>query len=448
MTLFSISTRYLKERWSNTLLYVIVMALGVALMTALLLFGHQVKDRLYRDGAGIDVVVGAKGSPLQLILSTVQHVDIPTGNIPLSEAERLKRHPQIRQAIPLSLGDTYRQFRIVGTEPTYLEKFSVEYAAGNIWQDSMQAVVGATVARETGLDMGDTFVGAHGLMPGGHDHAETPYTIVGVLEPTGTVLDRLIITSLESVWDVHADHDDHAHEDDEHDHAEEHNHDEHENHGHESHDHGDHDHDDGHNHDHDSQNHEHDHEAHADTDASREVTALLVTYSNRAAALSFPRMINQQTQMQAASPAFEMARLVDLIGVGTDTAFLFAGFLVSVAMASVLIGLLNSIRERRYDLAVFRTLGASRGKVMCLVLIEGMMIAIVGSVAGLLIGHGFVEAIGMFTDKGIEIGLKGFIFLPEVWGMLAIVLVLSFLICLVPAWEAYRTNIRSILKRA
>jgi len=363
----------------------------------------------------------------------------------LSEAERLKRHPQIRQAIPISLGDTYRQFRIVGTEPAYLEKFSAEYAAGNVWQDSMQAVVGATVARETGLGIGDTFIGAHGLMPGGHDHAETPYTIVGVLQPTGAVLDRLIVTSLESVWDVHADHDDHAHEDNEHNHAEDDSHDEHKNHEHEGHDHAEHD------HNHDSQNHahdEHDHEAHGDTDASREVTALLVTYSNRAAALSFPRMINQQTQMQAASPAFEMARLVDLIGIGTDTAFLFAGFLLSVALASVLIGLLNSIRERRYDLAVFRTLGASRGKVMSLVLIEGMMIAIIGSVAGLLIGHGFVEAIGMFTDKGIEIGLKGFIFLPEVWGMIAIVLVLSFLICLVPAWEAYRTNIRSILTRA
>jgi putative ABC transport system permease protein len=392
---------------------------------------------------------------LQLILSTVQHVDIPTGNIPLSEAERLKRHPQIRQAIPISLGDTYRRFRIVGTEPAYLEKFRAEYAAGNVWQDSMQAVMGATVARETGLGIGDTFIGAHGLMPGGHDHADKPYTIVGVLQPTGAVLDRLIVTSLESVWDVHADHDDHAHEDNEHNHAEDDRHDEHKNHEHEGHDHAEHDHaehDHGeHDHNHDSQNHahdKHDQEAHGDTDASREVTALLVTYSNRAAALSFPRMINQQTQMQAASPAFEMARLVDLIGIGTDTAFLFAGFLLSVALASVLIGLLNSIRERRYDLAVFRTLGASRGKVMSLVLIEGMMIAIIGSIAGLLIGHGFVEAIGMFTDKGIEIGLKGFIFLPEVWGMIAIVLVLSFLICLVPAWEAYRTNIRSILTRA
>lgn len=391
------------------------MALGIAIMTSLLLFGHQMKERLYRDGAGIDAVVGAKGSPLQLILSSVQHVDIPTGNILLSEAERIKRHPHVKQAIPISLGDSYQRFRIVGTEPAYLAHFNAELAAGEVWHDAMQAVVGASAAQEAGLSIGDTLIGAHGLLPGGGGHSDHPYHVIGVLKPTGTVLDRLIVTSLDSVWNLHGHHEEEEeHEGGEHDHE---HHDAHE---------------EGH------------HETHAEED-KREITALLVKYRNRAAALSFPRIINRQTSMQAASPAFEMARLVDLIGIGTDTVFIFSVFLVSVALISVLIGLLNSIRERRYDLAIFRTLGASRKKVMAIVLMEGLIVTLIGSLFGLLIGHSFLELVGSFTSKGSEIGLKGFFFLTDVWIAWGIVLLLSAITCLIPAWEAYKTDIRRTL---
>lgn len=391
MNLFSLAFAYLHAKRSNTLLHIILMMLGVMMMTVLLLFSHQAKERLYRDAAGIDVVVGAKGSPLQLILSSIQHMDIPTGNISLSEADHIKRHPHVRQAIPISLGDSYQRFRIVGTEPSYLEHFKAKYAEGGVWRKSMQAVVGATVARETGIKVGNSFVGVHGLVPDGHGHDDHPYRVVGVLQPTGTVLDRLIITSLESVWDVHT--------------AEE----------------------------------------RAQNADAREVTALLVSYRNRAAAFSFPRQVNQQTSMQAASPAFEMVRLVELMGMGTDIMMLFGGFLVAVSLAGVFIGLLNSVRDRRYDLAIFRTLGASRQKILLLVIIEGMTIALVGSIAGLLLGHGLMEAIGTATAKGLEMGLEGLFFLSEVWLLWGVVLLLSFIACLIPALEAYKTDIRSTL---
>ena len=390
MSLFSIAFAYLRSKLLNTLLNITLMAFGVAMMTALLLFGHQMQERLYRDGAGIDAMVGAKGSPLQLILSSIQHMDIPTGNIPFSEVDKIKHHPQVRQVIPISLGDSYQRFRIVGSKPSYLSHFKAEFAEGKLWQDPMQAVIGAAVARETGMKAGNSFVGVHGLVPGGHGHADRPYRVTGVLKPTGTVLDRLIVTSLESVWDVHEE------------------------------------------------------EGHA-TEQPKEVTALLVTYSNRMAALSFPRQINQQTSMQAASPAFEMARLVQLIGVGTDTMMGFGGFLVAISLAGVFIGLLGNIRERLYDLAIFRTLGASRKKILLLVVLEGMTIAIAGSVLGLLMGHGLMAGMGAFTAKGLEIGLQGFFFLPEVWLLTGIVLLLSLVACLIPAWEAYKTDIRSIL---
>lgn len=456
MTLFSIAFAYLRAKKSQTLLHGCVMALGVALMTALLLFGNQMKERLYRDGAGIDVVIGAKGSPLQLILSSIQHMDIPTGNIPLSEAERLKKHPQIKQLIPISLGDSYQQFRIVGSTPEYLAHFNAALAQGKIWGKSMQAVIGARVAEASGLKLGDKIVGSHGMVPGAGDHhADHPYIVTGILQPTGTVLDRLIVTSLESVWDVHSDthhdqeHADHAESSDNDHHDDHHAEAEHLEHADEPHDHEEHKkhhHDENHDEDaHEKEHHDHDEHKTDTHHDDREVTALLVQYRSHIAAFSFPRIINKETSMQAASPAFEMARLLDLIGIGTDSAMLIAGFLVAVALANVLLSLVNNIRDRRYDLAIFRTLGASKRNIMLLVIIEGMVITVIGSLVGLALGHGFIEAIGHYTSKGADIGLTGWRFYHDIWLIWGALMVLSLLACLIPAWEAYKTDIRQSL---
>ncbi|MEM7070331.1 MAG: FtsX-like permease family protein [Pseudomonadota bacterium] len=399
MSLFAIAFHYLYAKRSNTLLHIILMLLGVAMISALLLFAHQAKENLYRNSAGIDAVVGAKGSPLQLVLSTIQHMDVPTGNIKLSQMERIKRHPHIRLAIPISLGDNYQQFRIVGTEPHYLKHFRAEFAQGEIWKKPMQAVVGATVARKTGLKTGNHFIGVHGLTQSGHGHDDRPYRVVGILKATGTVLDRLIVTSLESVWELHA-----------------------------------------------LESQTQSQDLNKNTD-HLEITALLLSYRNRSAALSFPRQINQQTSMQAASPVFEMARLINFIGVGTNTIFVFAGFLIAISLAGVLIGLLNNIRERAYDLAIFRTLGASRKKILWLVIIEGMTIAFTGSIIGLLLGHSMIAMMGSLTEKGLEMGLEGFFLLSEVWIVWGVILCLSFIVCLIPAWEAYKTEIRKMLMR-
>jgi putative ABC transport system permease protein len=413
MSLFAIAMTYLRSRLSLSLLHILLMALGVGMMTALLLFGHQLQERLYKDSAGIDAVVGAKGSPLQLILSSVQHMDVPTGNIPLSEVERLRHDRRVKQVIPLSLGDSFHQFRIVGTEHSYPALFQAELADGELWDHSMEAVIGAQVAKETGLKPGDRFSGSHGLAEGGHEHAGHPYLVTGVLKPTGRVVDRLILTSLESVWDIHDEHEEEAHEDEE-----EHAH-----------------------HDHDE--HEHHEEEHIDENA--EVTALLISYRTRTAVLTFPRDINRNTALQAASPAFEMARLVDLIGIGSDTLMSIGGILVAVALAGVLIALFNAVRERRYDLALFRVFGASRRAIVTLVVLEGMTIAFIGSLCGLLAGYGGLWLIGNWTEKGMELGLAHPALLPQIFGLWALVLLISFLACLIPAWQVYRLNIRDML---
>src|SRR5918995_6948073 len=203
MSLFGLSLAYIRARALNAALNLVLLALGVGMIVLLLLFSAQLEDRLTRDARGIDLVIGGKGSPLQLVLSSIYHVDFPTGNIPLAEAGRWAGHPLVAEAIPLALGDSLAGFRIVGTEHAYAAHYGAEPAAGRLWQEPFEATLGALVAANTGLGVGERFVGSHGLAPGGPAHGEHSYTVVGVLEPTASVLDRLGLTPIESVWLVH-----------------------------------------------------------------------------------------------------------------------------------------------------------------------------------------------------------------------------------------------------
>ena len=189
----------------TTAVNVLLMGLGTASIVLLLLAGFQLAQTMSRDAKGIDLVVGAQGSPIQLILSAVYHADVPPGNVSLADAQRWADDSRVSAAIPLSLGDSVRGFRIVGTLPGYLDLYGARFASGQIWVEALEAVVGSAVHEATALGVGSAFAGAHGLVEGGHGHDDALYRVVGVLAPTGTVLDRLVVTSLESVWALHGD---------------------------------------------------------------------------------------------------------------------------------------------------------------------------------------------------------------------------------------------------
>lgn len=227
-------TSSLLSRWPLNLLAVLLGALATAAAVCALLLSLHMAQRLSADANGVDLVVGAKGSPLQLVLSSVYHLDVPTGNIPLAEAEKLMHDKAVRTAIPLALGDSWRGLRIVGTSPAYPRHYGAQTAQGRMWAAPFEAVAGADVP----LAVGDSFTGSHGLAPGGHSHAENPYRVVGRLTRTHSVIDRLILTSTESVIAIHSHH--HHHDDgdeDDHDHNHNHNHDHGHGHGHDE-DHG------------------------------------------------------------------------------------------------------------------------------------------------------------------------------------------------------------------
>jgi putative ABC transport system permease protein len=421
MNSLRLSFAYLRHKALSTALTITTFAAGVAMIVVLLLVNAQLQNEFANNLKGIDLVVGAKGSPMQLILSSVFHLDIPTGNIPLDAAEKLSKHPMVKEAIPLSLGDNFRGYRIVGTTTAYPEHYQAKLkAGGRYWGKEMEAVLGAEVAARSGLKPGDTFAGSHGLTSGGEVHAQFPYTVVGILAPTDSVMDRLVLTGMESVWYIH-EHHHHDHDDGDADEADEH----HEQQGVQ--------HQDDHHEDHHAGETDHDHE--------REVTSLLISYNSPLAAAGLPRLINKTTSMQAASPAFEMARLNAFMGRGTETLKYFAWFLIALAGFGIFAGLYNAMNERRYDLALMRSFGARPGKLFALMMTESLVVSLVGAAVGVVTGHLLVEGISTWLANAKHIHMTGRLFLIEEAWLLPVSLAVGALAALLPAIRVYRIDI-------
>jgi putative ABC transport system permease protein len=399
MKTIALAFRYLWSRPLQAVLNLLLLTLGLASITFVLLASEQIDRAFQRDLAGIDLVVGAKGSPMQLILAGVFHIDVAPGNIPLAQVRELARQPQVAKLIPLSLGDSFRGFRIVGTNTNYLSHYRMAFAKGQPWARSMEAVLGAQAAQDIGMKTGDSFIGSHGLGGSGHAHGEHPYRITGVLAPCGCVVDRLILTATESVWQVHettmaTDDDDRK-----------------------------------------------------ALEAEREVTIALITYKSPLAAVTFPRYVNASTGMQAAAPAVEVSRLLRMLGVGSEVLRGVGIVLLFTAALSVFIALWNAVRERRDDLAMLRMLGATPAKVAALLVCEALWLAVLASVLGLAAGHGLTSLVGLLLEGQRSLPMTGRLWLPaEAWIPAAAVGVAT-LAALIPTVSAYRVDVAHLLNR-
>jgi putative ABC transport system permease protein len=400
MNVVSLSASYLRARPLQTVLSVLLLALGVGTIVLLLLVVSQLEERMGRDARGIDLVVGAKGSPMQLILSGIYHLDAPTGNIALADAQALAKNRLVKKAIPLALGDGWKGFRIVGAGHEYPQHYGATLAVGRLWEAPMEAVLGAEVAARTGAGVGARFAGAHGITGQGEEHGAAPYEVVGVLNRTDSVLDRLVLTGIESVWQVHEE--EHGPQD------------------------------------------EQDRKA---LEEDREVTVLLLQYASPLAAATLPRQINSRTELQAASPAYETARLFRIIGVGIEALRAFSIVLILAAGLSVFIALYTALEERRYDMAVMRTLGASPRRLFGLLLTEGLVLALFGAVIGVALGHAFASALGAWLETQQQYPVTGLTWRVEELWLVAAALAVGAAAALLPAWRAYRTDVSRTLAR-
>ena len=398
MRLIALAWRYLWARPLVAALNLALLALGVAAMSFVVTVSEQVERGVQRDLAGIDLVVGAKGSPLQLILAGVFHLDVPSGNIPLDAVKLLGAQPLVARVVPLALGDSLKGYRIVGTTIEYPALYGAQLADGAYWSSKLQAVLGADVATDTALKPGDSFVGTHGLGTSGDSHGDTPYKVTGRLARCGCVLDRLVLTDLQSVWAVH--------------------------------------------------------ESAMATDAEdkklleaeREVTLLLVSYRSPLAAVSLPRWVNAQDGLQSAAPALESARLLRMVGAGTDVLRGFGIVLLMAAAASVFVGLVHAVRERESDLAMLRMLGAPPARVAALVLIEALLLALIGAALGLLLAQGLTALLGWELARQRSLHVTGWWWSAAQGWLVAGTLALALLAAALPAWRTLRVDVSRLLQ--
>ena len=353
MNLLSMACRYLRFRWLVTTLTVASIALGAALVCAVLALRYESDRALSRDAGLYDLVVGGKGSPLQLVLASVYHLDTPPGNLPYSDYERLRRDPRVRWAAPIGLGDNYRGYRIVGTEPHFFDLTDREdepffrIARGRIFDDRFEVVLGSQVAKATGLDVGDQFFGTHGLVPvpGGEVHRDFPYQVSGILDTTGTAQDRAIFATLESVWEIH-------------------------------------------------ETEERLHSAIQGNallgnGSAREASAVLLRLETPGLRLWMTDEIGDRSDGIAAVPINEILRFQrGVVGPVQRALLAIAAAVVMVACLTVFITLHQAGERRRRDIAILRSLGAVRGEVAALVFIEGLILTGAGVLVGLLMGHG------------------------------------------------------------
>ena len=404
MNIFKLSLKNIFNKPLSSTISLALLILGIGIISLLLQLNTLIKDQMDNNLKGIDMVVGAKGSPLQLILSSVYHIDSPTGNISLEEAEKISKNRMVGSSIKLLYGDNFKGYRIVGAEKKFIELYNGKIKKGKNLSKPFEVLVGSKVYSKLKIDIGDDLISSHGLRETGESHDDQSFKVVGLLEPSNSVIDQLIITLPQSVWDVH----------------------------------GNHDHEKEHEHDHDEE-HQHD---------NREITAMLIKFKSPMNIIQFPRQINETTNLQAAVPSYEISRLFKLFGFGIETLSYLAYLIIIVSGFSLFINLFNSMRERKYEMALIRTLGASRLQLSTMIIFESIILTISGFILGLLFSRFGVMFVSTLMEESINYNLSSFKILNEEYWLLLLSVIIGLMASLIPAVQVYKMNISKILADA
>lgn len=447
MTLFKIVAKNMRQRALATWLTMISVALGVALTVAILLIRHGMQNRFEQGTLGYEMVVGAKGSPLQLVLNTVYHLDLSPGNIPWSLYDQLRNDKRVKLAIPFAVGDNYKGFRVVGTTDSLFKEFEFEphrrfeLAEGRVFEFSeknlkeafaeaahraeirrqidegklppdysepekdehgevFEAVLGSTVADTTGLKIGQTFVASHGLQQGGEEkvHAEEAWKVVGILKPTQTANDRAIFINLDSFYHIK---------------------------GHEI-----------------RQKKVEAEKGKANNEPEPGmISSIVLKLRGQFQAFSLHREINDGDVATAAFPAAEIRNLFQIVG-NIDIVLLAQAILiVIVAGVAIAVSIYNSMSERRREIAILRALGARRRTIFAIIVFESVAICLIGAIVGLLGGHVVIAAANTLLQKASGFAIGAFEFHRVELIVLAGCVILGALSGFGPAARAYRTDV-------
>lgn len=437
MNVLNIAWKSVRERALVSGLTMLSVALGVALMVTVLVINGIVTRVFNQSSSGFDLVVGAKGSPLQLVLNTVYYMDKPVENIPYKFYQQLLKLRTVERAIPMALGDSTAdgRFRIVGTTPEF---FEVEYLPGNAKQPgkhfvfsdggcftkAFEAAVGAKVARTYGWKIGDTFKIAHG---GNVEdvHADV-FTVTGILEPTGTPSDRAVYVHLDGFFQMSghakplAEAQEKARQ---------------------------------------AAGKEQDLTKSGATvrvadlpnpkpgelsDDEKEVTAVLVRMKREmgSAVPMLQGRINDGLTAQAVNPFQQINWLMkNLVGNVRTALVVLTAFILLVSGVGIFVSIYNSLAERRREIAVMRALGARRLTIFAIVLGEAMLLCLLGGVFGLLLGHGLVFVAAPFVESRSDLLVNPLSFETSELLVIPGLLVIALLVGWGAGTAAYRTDV-------
>jgi putative ABC transport system permease protein len=407
MNTLRIVYKNIKQRSLSSMLTILSVLLGVGLVTAILILKNESEEAFNQAATGYEIIVGPKGSSLQLTLSTVYQIGLPIQNMPIKVYDLLKNDKRVRLAIPYVFGDNYKNFRITGTVSELFSEFEykkgIRYKLdeGSFFSNDFEAVIGKEVADKTGLKTGDTFSGSHGIesYEGASEHSEKKFKVTGILSRTFTPSDRIIFVSMNSVWELH-------------------NH-ENENNGSEDH--------------------------HIISDSMKTISAVLLKLKSPVFFDLLRRQINENKyegiNAQAVLPLFEIKQLFDIIGNINSVILVIAYLVIFTAAVSILVSIYNSMNERMREIAIMRSLGARRFLIMKIIIFEGMFLSAAGALLGCIAGHAAVFFLQEKISGLSGIKISGFVFsMFEVY-LITGTIILGIIVSIIPAVKAYRTDV-------
>ncbi|WP_127114890.1 ABC transporter permease [Shimia sediminis] len=430
----------LANRRFSLALTVLAIALSVALILGIERLRDAAREGFASTISGVDLIVGSRGSDLQILLATAYGVGFTSNSLGWETYENLQALPQTEWAVPLAMGDTYRDFPIIGTTEAYFEHFSygkgqqLTLVDGVGFDGTESAILGAEVARSTGLSVGGTLIAAHGSGPvRSEDHDDHPFTITGILAATGTPVDRMIYVPLsgfallhvtdkpaadplEGMMATELTEDDHTNEHDSHDHADEH----------DTHDHDAHDHD------------PHDHGATPD-----QINAVFIGLTSKSQTLSVQRWIAEYEDepLTAVLPGAALLQLWSITGIAERTLRIVAMAVVVAGILGMLTMLSATLEARRREFAILRAVGATPGKIGALLFVEAALITIAGLLGGVVILYLVQTVSAPILSERVGIDLAPGLPVVSELRLLGVIFAVGVASSLLPALRVYRVTV-------
>jgi putative ABC transport system permease protein len=408
--LILLAYRSLKNRKLTSILTLLSLALSVSLWVAIEHIRLGARESFSNTISQTDLIVGSRGGPIQLLLYTIFHMGSPTANVTYESYERIKRNPAVLWTIPISLGDSHRGFRVVGTNEDfyrhyrYRQERRIEFEQGQAPVGVFDVALGSEVAQRLGYRLGDRIVLTHGITSssGILDHDDKPFGVVGILRPTRTPVDRSVYVTLEGIEAIHIDWKGGAPplkgqgvpaE-----------------------------------------------KLKKDAIKIEQITAFLLRTKARIQTLGLQREINAFTEepLMAVIPGVALSELWNGISYGEQVLKMVALFVVIVGLVGMLMSLYSSLNERRREIAILRAVGVGPGKIIALLVLESGLLSLMGSLLGIGIVYGLVILLQPIVEQqfGLFIPLK-FLSVTEPLYVTG-VLIAGLVVGLVPAWKAYR----------